>query len=102
MDELAVREVRRAASSFGLPERLSLRSMRTGTTTRQPFSASRLANGFGPLSSFVSPAICSGVQVASGIATTFAITFPFGSSSSPSPSTPGSTAHRTAYTGVRL
>src|SRR5579875_298324 len=86
-------------SNFGLPDQVSLRSMSTGTSTRQPFSASRRAYCDSLGTPGVKPTNISGVQSASGNATTWATAiFPFGSSNNPSPSTLGSTGQRTVYT----
>src|SRR5437879_2267834 len=71
----------------GLPDQVSLRSISTGTTTRQPSSARRRANCASLPSPGASPASCSGAQSASGIATTFITARSFGSSRRPSPST---------------
>ncbi len=84
--------------SFGFADRSSLRSMSVGTRTRTPFSARSRANWQSFARPGASPTATSGVWSASGSAITLPIDLPFGSSSNPSPSTPGSTAHRTADT----
>ena len=82
----------------GLPDHASLRSIRTGTTTRQPCSTRRRANCDSAGVPGVSPTSISGVWSASGIATADAFALSVGSSSSPSPSTPASACQRTAHT----
>ena len=73
VDELAVREVRLRGSSFGLPERSSLRSMSVGNEHAAAVSGEPQRRTSSP---FVRPASSSGNWSACGMATTFAVRLP--------------------------
>ncbi len=82
----------------GFPENVSLRSSKVGTRTRQPASASNRATCEVGSTPGFRPTNCSGDTSQSGIATTFARMFPFGTSISPSACTSSYTSQRTAKT----
>jgi hypothetical protein len=83
----------------GMPEKVCSRLISVGTATSHPFSAKRRANCASGEIPGDSPTNISGVQSASGIATTRADGWPSGCRSSPSPSNPSESGVTGARTG---